>query len=40
MFRKLKAIIAKIKINRAVKNNIIPSNLRQLQRDIKKGGLR
>ena len=40
MFRKLKAIIAKIKINRAVKNNVILSYLRQLQRDMKRGGLK
>jgi len=38
--RKLKGYIAKLKLNRAIKNNVIPKDLRQLHRAIKKAGLR
>jgi len=38
--RKLKGFIAKLKLNRAVKKNKMPKDLRELHRVIKRAGLR
>jgi len=38
--KKLKGYIARYKLNKAIKQNKIPSNLRELHRAMKKAGIK